>query len=336
MTIRWLTILMLISLSYVRGQDVQFSQFYSAPLFLNPALAGSEEVTRVGLNFRNQWPGLDQTFVAYSAYGDHFFENKNSGIGIIVNGSHETLAKLSNTEFGLIYSYRLQLGKESFLHMGLQGSYANRSAIFDELILSSQIDIDNGIVLPGNGLPRDGSQNNFVDLHSGLFFYNKNVWLGIAGHHLTQPYLSYMELNSDRLPVKYSAHGGIIFDIESGLINDFFNNTRQERSISFAFNYKSQGAFDQLDIGTELYLEPLILGLWYRGLPTKNGLPNNEAIIGVLGVSLSNGWVLGYSYDFTVSKLGLRNSGGSHEFSMRYYFLNQFYKKKKRVPTFKC
>ena len=110
---------MVLTIGYTKAQDTQFSQFYAAPLFLNPAFAGSSEITRIGFNFRNQWPALEQSFVAFSAYADHFIDSKNSGIGIIINGSRESLASLQNTEIGLLYSYRLRLGQSSFLHMNL-------------------------------------------------------------------------------------------------------------------------------------------------------------------------------------------------------------------------
>jgi type IX secretion system PorP/SprF family membrane protein len=335
----WLAILLItVPTWFARGQDVQFSQFYAAPLYLNPAFAGSSELTRVGLNFRNQWPSLDQTFIAYSAYFDHFIEDKNSGIGLIFNGNMQSLTNLSNYEIGLAYSYRVQFGESSFLHLGMQGNYVTRSAAFDEVVLSTQLDIDRGVVLPGPGagLP-DDRQRSFTDLHTGLLFYNNKIWLGTSMHHLTQPDISYLETEKDPLSIKYSAHGGIKFNLEPGFINDYFNNTRQERTLSFAFNYRRQGLFDQLDIGTELYFEPVILGLWYRGLPTRIGLPNNEALIAVLGFSLQSGVDVGYSYDFTLSDLGWRNSGGAHEISFRYSFVEQSIEKgkRKRLPTFK-
>ncbi|MCH6236349.1 type IX secretion system membrane protein PorP/SprF [Cognataquiflexum rubidum] len=329
---------MALTVGFAQAQDTQFSQFYAAPLFLNPAFAGSSEITRVGFNFRNQWPALDQSFVAFSAYADHFIESKNSGIGIIVNGSRESLANLQNTEVGLLYSYRLKLGQSSFLHMGIQGSYASRSASFDEVVLSTQLDISKGVVLPGAGgaIP-DDRQRNFADLHTGLFYYNDRFWLGVSGHHLTQPNISYLDLDKDILPIRYSAHGGVKFDLVPGAINDYFNNSRQERTLSLAFNYKRQGLYDQLDFGMELFFDPIILGVWYRGFPTRIGLPNNEALIGLIGFSLQSGIDLGYSYDFTLSQLGWRNSGGAHEVSLRYSFVNQLWDKsqRKRLPTFK-
>lgn len=333
----WLFLLFMVS-GRLLAQDVQFSQFYAAPLFLNPAFAGSAEMTRVGLNFRNQWPGLDRTFVSYSVYADHFFPEKNSGIGIIINGSRESLANLQNTELGLLYSYRLRLGDASFLHMGIQGSYATRSASFDEVILSTQLDIDRGVVNPGlgPGIP-DDRQKSFADLSAGLIYYNKRAWLGLSTHHLTQPNISYLEFDRDNLPIRYSLHGGFKFDLKSGAINDYFNNTEQQRTLSVAFNYKNQGEFDQLDIGIELFFEPLILGFWYRGLPSWKGLPNNEALIGLVGFSLSNGLDVGYSYDFTISNLAWRNTGGAHEISFRYSFVEQLWKRQvqRRLPTFR-
>jgi type IX secretion system PorP/SprF family membrane protein len=326
-----------LTIGYAKGQDTQFSQFYAAPLFLNPAFAGSSEITRVGFNFRNQWPALNQSFISYSAYADHFIESKNSGFGFIVNGSRESLANLQNTEVGLLYSYRLRIGQSSFLHMGVQGSYATRSASFDEVVLSTQLDISKGIVLPGGGgAVTDDRQRSFADLHTGLFYYNDKFWLGLSGHHLTQPNISFLD-SEDILPIRYSAHGGIKFDLVPGSINDFLNNTQQERTLSLAFNYKRQGLYDQLDFGMELFMDPIIFGLWYRGFPTRIGLPNNEALIGLIGFSLQSGIDLGYSYDFTLSELGWRNSGGAHEVSFRYSFVNQLWDKsqRKRLPTFK-
>ena len=84
------------------AQDTQYSQFYAAPLYLNPALTGSTQLTRIGINYRNQWPGLDQSFNSYSAYIDHYMFDYNSGIGLIFNGSQESMAQLSTNEIGLL------------------------------------------------------------------------------------------------------------------------------------------------------------------------------------------------------------------------------------------
>jgi len=53
--------LILAAISYsndLKAQDPHFSQFYAAPLYLNPALAGTSAGNyRVGVNYRDQWRG---------------------------------------------------------------------------------------------------------------------------------------------------------------------------------------------------------------------------------------------------------------------------------------
>lgn len=305
------------------AQDVQYSQFYSAPLYLNPALTGASELTRVGVNYRNQWPGLDHSFNSYSAYIDHYIFDYNSGIGLIFNGNQETLANLSTNEIGLNYAYRLRLSDEFFFRVGGQVSYMQRDAFFSDLVFGSMIDIVNGnvgvITDELNGVPLD-SRYSFMDYAVGGLFYNEKFWLGGAVHHIGEPNTSFVEDQISVLPRKISFQGGYKVNLSPGG-RDFFTHMYQERSISFAFNYKQQAPFSQLDVGTQLYLHPLVLGVWYRGLPTKNSLPNNEAVIALVGISLESGLDIGYSYDYTVSKLNQRNSGGAHEISIRYTFL---------------
>ncbi|MDZ7648916.1 MAG: type IX secretion system membrane protein PorP/SprF [Cytophagales bacterium] len=38
------------------AQDPQFSQYYAAPLYLNPAFTGTTQDHRFITNYRNQWP----------------------------------------------------------------------------------------------------------------------------------------------------------------------------------------------------------------------------------------------------------------------------------------
>ncbi len=307
----------------IHAQDVQYSQFYAAPLYLNPALTGASELTRIGVNYRNQWPGLDQNFNSYSAYIDHYIFDYNSGIGLIFNGNRESMANLSTNEIGLSYAYRLKLGESKFFRLGGMVSYMQRDAFFSDLVFGTQIDIIGGtiggITDELDGIPID-SRHNFVDYSLGGMYYSDKIWLGVSAHHISEPNISFVDDRTSKLPMKLSAQGGIRFDLV-GTRRNYFTNAYLERSISFAFNYKQQDPFNQLDVGAQLFLDPLVVGVWYRGLPTKNGLPNNESVIGLMGVSLESGLDIGYSYDVTASKLGLRNSGGAHEISMTYTFL---------------
>ncbi|MEX2564969.1 MAG: type IX secretion system membrane protein PorP/SprF [Cyclobacteriaceae bacterium] len=304
------------------AQDVQYSQFYAAPLYLNPAFTGASELTRMGANYRKQWPGLDHSFDSYSAYIDHYMFDINSGVGLIFNSSKQSKSKLSTNEVGLSYSYKLHLGMDTYLRFGGQASFINRDAYFGDLIFGSQLDIERGMVDDISGeLLMEDYKHNYMDFNFGTVFHTSKFWLGISGHHLSEPNTSFVEGNFSKLPVKLSAHGGIKFELGEGMINNYYSNTRQERSAFFAFNYKRQDPFNQLDIGAQFFIEPLVVGVWYRGFPVKYTLPNNESLVALLGVVLNSGIDIGYSFDFTMSKLNLMSSAGAHEFSIRYSFL---------------
>ncbi len=328
------------SLSVLRAQDTQYSQFYAAPLYLNPAMAGASEMTRIGVNYRNQWPGLDQSFTSYSAYLDHYFFNANSGVGIIFNRSEQSMANLSVSEIGASYSYRARLGFKSFLRIGGQVSYMDRDAYFGNMIFGSQIDDQTGAIggYSGENLAQD-IRHQFVDYSFGMMIHNENVWFGASAHHVTQPNISYIDGEISQLPLKVSAHGGIKLDLSGGTSTAFYNEKSGTRDITFAFNYKNQGPFNQLDLGTQINIQPIALGVWYRGIPVSQTTPaNHESVIALVGISLGSGLDIGYSHDFTMSSLGNANTGGAHEISLRFSFLAGNSKgagRKTSMPCFK-
>lgn len=324
----------------LQAQDVQYSQFYAAPLYLNPAMTGSSEMTRIGVNYRNQWPGLDQSFTSYSAYVDHYMFGSNSGIGLVFNKSDQSMANLSTTEIGATYSYRLRLGFRSFLRMGAQVSYMDRDAYFGDMIFGSQIDDQTGAIgnFSGENLGED-ARHQFMDYSFGMLFHNENVWFGVSGHHLTQPNISFIDGEFSQFPLKLSAHGGVKFDLSGGTATNFLNKRENTKEMTLAFNYKNQGPFSQLDMGAQVNIQPLVLGVWYRGIPVaKEGQPNHESIVALIGISLGGGLDVGYSHDFTLSSLGNANTGGAHEISLRYSFLASSSKglgRKSSMPCFK-
>lgn len=324
----------------LRAQDVQYSQFYANPLYLNPAMTGASEMTRIGVNYRNQWPGLDQSFTSYSAHIDHYLFNINSGIGLIFNRSEQSMANLSVTEIGATYAYRARLGFRSFLRVGGQVSYMDRDAYFGNLIFGSQIDDQTGTIgdFSGENLGSDFN-HQFVDYSLGMMFNNENAWFGISAHHITQPNLSFIDGQQSELPVKLSAHGGYRIDLSGGSSSNSMNQRTGTRDLTLAFNFKNQAPFSQLDLGAQVNLQPLVLGVWYRGIPVSEvSQSNHESVIALVGISLGNGLDVGYSHDFTISSLGNGNTGGANEISIRYSFLAGSAKgagRKSSMPCFK-
>ncbi|GAB1446974.1 type IX secretion system membrane protein PorP/SprF [Flammeovirgaceae bacterium] len=306
----------------VTAQDPQYSQFYAAPLYLNPAFAGSTNQARFGINYRNQWPAIDANFTTISAFFDTYLEDINSGVGVMLTRDREGILGLQSINLAAQYSYNLSLTDGLSFRPGVQIALYQRSVNFDKLTFGDQFDPATGDVInPTSAEALGGGNKFFPDLSFGGLFYTPRAWLGIGAHHITQPNQSLIGEKS-KLPMKLSAHTGIKFHFRPGVVGSGIYARQAERSIAPALQYRHQGEFDQMDIGTYLTLEPLILGMWYRGVPFKkvNGFSNNESIVLLLGFTKKGAkdiLNIGYSYDFTISKLG-PGSGGAHEFSLVY------------------
>lgn len=306
-----------------KAQDPQFSQFYAAPLYLNPALAGATNQARVGINYRNQWPAIDANFTTMSFFADYFIEDKNSGVGLLVTRDREGLAGLRSMSLALQYAYELQLTDFLGFRPGVQFALYNRDVNFDRLTFGDQFDPATGefIDQPSAETFSTNFSKTFFDISFGGVFFTRAAWLGVAANHLNRPNQSIIDERS-LLPVKLSFHGGFKFFMKPGVIGSGVYARNAERSIAPAIQYRHQGDFDQMDLGLYFTFEPLVLGTWYRGVPFKNidGFVNNESIVLLLGftqIGAKDAINIGYSFDYTISKLG-PGSGGAHEFSLVY------------------
>lgn len=303
----------------LQAQDPQFSQFYAAPLYLNPAFAGSTELTRAGLNFRSQWPSLQANFTTASVYFDHYFEDYNSGLGVILTGDQQGLAGLQSVSLGLQYSYQLRINETWTFRPGAEVAFYNRDINYGKLVFGDQLD-NTGIITDVTGEPLlNGPGKSFVDLGFGGVIYNENFYFGYTASHINQPNQSLIGEVS-RLPMKSSFHTGYRILLPTGFRKFGFNQDGKERSVTPTAQYKRQGNFDQLDAGVYLTYEPVVFGLWYRGIPVRQyeNFRNNESIILLAGFVMGD-LHLGYSFDYTISGLGIQ-SGGAHEISLAYHF----------------
>lgn len=303
------------------AQDAQLTQFYNAPLYINPAFAGSIELSRVGFNQRIQWPTLAQTIETSSVYFDNHFANTPHGIGLIALRTRESIAKLRYTYFGGQYSYRLDLNDSWVFQLGTEARFFQKDADFEELVFSDQIDLSTGTIAGNSADFVHGQyQKSGFDLAIGGVLYSGSTWIGMSVYHLLEPDDSFAGGDS-QIPRFFSVHAGQKIYLKKGRRRNTLSYAFQERSLSFAVNYKSQGPFTQLDAGIQTYLEPLYAGLWYRGIPLKSegSVNQSESVIILAGVQLREGLNIGYSYDITVSDLR-GASGGSHEISISLLF----------------
>lgn len=290
------------------AQDPMFSQYYASPLYLNPGLAGSVKQPRLIFNSRMQWTKLPNAFTTYAASADYLVEDWSSAFGVLAMTDKAGSANLRNTSISGIYAAKIRIANGWVFSPGVTFGYASRSIEFDKLVFGDMI-IHNGPTAD-DAIGHLGNQSYF-DFSSGAVIYNKTFWAGFSGYHINEP--NYSLLGEDaKLPMRLSVHGGMRIPIKHSILS-----SSKLSSIAPSFVYKTQGEFKQLDIGTNIIFDPVMVGLWYRGIPISKNYSeaiSQDAVIFILGLNLQFVEV-GYSYDFTISDIGPQ-SGGSHEISL--------------------
>ncbi|MGE0562750.1 MAG: PorP/SprF family type IX secretion system membrane protein [Flavobacteriales bacterium] len=303
------------------SQDPQFSQFYTASMYLNPAFTGNTIQHRFTSIYRNQWPSVTKAYVSYSFAYDQNVTSINSGVGIMFTHDKAGTGGLRYTNIGGLYSYYFQINKKLMARLGTKLSYTFRN--YDQ----SKLRFNDQIITGSSSTIENLDQGiSYLDFSGGGLLYSEKFWAGFAMDHLNEPDQTLLN-NNTPLPIKFSWHGGYKFVLDEG-------DARSEHgsSVTVATNYKAQEKWDQLDLGTYFDKDVFTLGFWYRGIPVfkkyKEGYSNNDAVIILLGVR-SKRLKIGYSYDITISKLNNNKSGGAHEISIVYEYDKKRKKRKK-------
>ena len=295
----------------LKAQDVSFSQVYSSPIYLSPSFSGFTSGGRVIFNYRDQWPSIPHTYRTYAFSFDQYVDMLNSGFGLLFLQDDQGSGQIVTQNAGVNYAYELPITSDIFVRPGLQFKYLGFKT---DPALMSEINPE-GIRRPWAHTESffQIEQHHKLDFTASLMVYSNFFWFGGTVDHLVKNNIAFTDFET-YIPIKLTVFGGGKYRyIEA-------TRGRSEQSATFAFMFRRQQEFQQLDLGIYWNVSPLEVGLWYRGIPgiSTGGLSNQDAIIFSLGVSLSNIHIA-YSYDLTLSKLA-GYSGGSNEFSVIYRF----------------
>lgn len=294
------------------AQDPTFTQFYSNPVYLNPALAGSSGCPRIALNYRNQWPQLTGNYITYAAAYDTYAKNLSGGVGIMAMHDQQGQGTIQTSMIAGTYSYYLKVNRKFRIMFGGQAAYFQKYLDWSKLTFGDMIDPRRGFIYQTGDVPRGNGSHGFFDVSAGMVGFTKNFYFGVAAHHLNRPDES-MILGDSRLPIRVTGHMGA--NIKLGQRGRYSSSTTLMPNVI----YQYQNGFQQFNIGAYLKYEAFTIGAWYR---------NHDAFIVSLGITTEK-FRIGYSYDLTVSQLG-GVTGGSHEISMGINL-----KCKKRIKDFR-
>jgi type IX secretion system PorP/SprF family membrane protein len=336
------TFLFLIGLSLLApialsAQDAHFSQFYSSPLQMNPALTGVfPGEYRFTANYRTQnYAVLGNQ--AYKSIAASFEGRRPVGrddyysLGIAILRDQVGESQFSQSRAVLSGSYLKHIGSGrsrgsgQFLIGGAQLGIAQWSYDWNDLWFTEQFE-----VMPGsqtafinfassNGEALSMMETDlFMEFNAGVLYYNvidedNSFYLGGALHHLTEPNVSFLDDQSEMLHSRWVGQAG-------GQVS-----LTREASLLPAIAVMGQGP-SFLGIGgmnlrysNRDWREVAIrAGLWGRVANQGESGMGLDAMV-VSAILEVERWQFGLSYDVTVSDLSTaNNSRGAFELSLIY------------------
>jgi type IX secretion system PorP/SprF family membrane protein len=299
-----------------KAQDLHFSQYFNAPLLVNPANTGfmPDYDYRVGGNYRDQWANLGSPYKTMSVWGDaqlfnNRFENGWVGVGGALLKDVAGSGSLTSTQVFASVAYHQMLSGNSLLSGGLGLGVVNKSVDLNKLTFDDQW---NGQFFDGTISPNEPfvySSIYYLDLQLGVnyaWFASDNVYLnaGFSVMHLNRPRESFYAAGSasGQIDRRYTAFLNSNIKIQNLWIlnpNVYVSKMSSAWEVVAGMNANRNLSGD----GTN----QLILGLYYR---------NNDAVIPVIGYQL-NDLKITFNYDATVSSLGSYNgTAGAYEISI--------------------
>ena len=299
----------------IYGQDPVYSQYYTSPILVNPAFAGNTRGALVAINYRNQWPSIDNAYETYSLTYDQRW-NKSSGVGLYLNTDAAGNGALKTTKLGGIYSYRIRVQDELYVKGAIDVAFGQSRLDQSKLVFLDNLDPQFGLMTPGGiSFPTQevlapSPSRSYLDISTGVLLYNPNYYLGVSFKHLNSPNIDFINDQTGdlgTLPLRWTVNAGAQFSLDGR------NNDEYGTFISPNILFVRQQDFWQINVGAYLNVLQVFGGAWYR----HSGI-NGDAVIASLGVKTGM-FKISYSFDYTVSGLTI-GSGGSHEIGIGINF----------------
>lgn len=288
------------------AQDPHFSQFFSAPFAVNPALTGVIDGDwRAVSNIRQQWIGPGYPYsTATLCFDGKLAKNKLGESQVLSLGGMCMYDRTMGGIFNSIYAnanaaYHLSFDEDNsqWLGIGFGLTYGSRRIDFSKLVFAEQF-TSNGF---NTSLPTgETSLSNikpYWSVSSGILYgyrtENSNINIGASMYHINTPKQTALKDDNQRLPRRYVGY----FDLNTSLT--------EQLSIFGSGLYQTQSGSSYYAFGTALgynlsrtdQMAAIYLGAIYR---------SDDAVVPYTGFALNN-WQLGISYDATLSYLSHAN-----------------------------
>lgn len=299
----------------VAGQDVHFSQFFEAPLWRNPSLAGifTGDV-RVQTVYRDQWNNVTDAYRTGSVNAEikmpvgkgHDFVT--AGMQVLYDRAGTIALTTTHVLPALNYHKSLSQERNSYLSLGFMGGWVQRRFDPSKVTTNSQF---NGGGLGENFLH---TQYGYADGSVGMSYNsnlstnpNNNYYIGAAYHHFNRPRNTFYRNATIEVQPKWVFSGGIRLGItDYAYITLMADHSRQGR-----YQETVAGGLYGLKLGDDPDNPRYTIhaGTFLRW---------NDALIPVVKLDYIP-FSVAFSYDANVSKLKPSTYGrGGFEISITY------------------
>jgi len=273
---------------YCRAQDPKFSQYFAAPLTLNPAYTGFfDGEYRVSMNMRQQWGNLGDAYNTYSVSGDvklvedENFTNSFFSLGLSGLFDESFSGALKSQYISASMSYYQYLDTEHRFKFGLapQVSYVSRFLDYNKLTFASQYSEGGFNTTLPNFLDLKNDKTSYFDLNIGINFAANfdrlSLALGYAHYHLTKPQETLLNNSSEFVAPRQTLNMGLVY-----LMNNYV-----DLNVTGVYNVQKNN--NDTILGAVLGFKPndetrmkLTFGMWFKF--------NEASFFPYLGVSLGN------------------------------------------------
>jgi type IX secretion system PorP/SprF family membrane protein len=276
----------------------QLTQYMINNYAVNPAVAGMYDYYQVKTTIRNQWTGITDAprTTMLSIYGRR---SNNVGLGGLV--FNDETGPTSRIGGSVSYTYSFPITRAVKMSFALSGGFTQFKITKQGLNVLD----GNDYLLLGNDVVRSAPDATF-----GLNMYGDKWYFGAAIPQLLSANLNLMDDDYARIYNEVS-EGSLArhFYVLGAYKHDFNSFWSIEPSVLLK---NAEAAPLQTDFGIKTtYDDKLWFGMGYR---------NNGEMTALLGYSIQERYIIGYSYDIPSSDMS-DYSGGSHEFMIGIRFL---------------
>lgn len=293
-----LPLLLLITLTVRGQQEDQFTQYMYYKVGFNPAYAGSQDGPTLTALVRSQWLGLEGApETQLITFNTPLFGAK---VGLGGSLQRHTIGATTRLTAETVYAYRIRLG-HGYLGLGLQGSIRYFQIDYNKVESTEPKETDGAIPV--------GVQSRYVpNFGAGFYYSNNRFYFGFAVPRLLTNSIDLADVGEELSKEVSHVYG------MAGMLFQLNNNLQIQPQI--LMKYVKGAPFDA-DVNVNLiFADKFTTGLSYRlGGSKRNGIGESASLL--VGIQMTDNFLLGLSYDYTLSPLRDYNSG-SLEGVLRY------------------